>query len=174
MTGTTLSLEALNALPATSFVAALGKAFEQADLVAHLRVTMQGRQHSRDVRAAMQRENPELPIPHPISIDYTTYSVDVLEVFKGDQHAVVGASIDVEQFARSAVALDVGSDYVAFIRRNPLLELLEISQFSLFRLDTGVVIPMSPHARQIPVGRELSGMPRAALLERLRAMRGAP
>jgi 2-oxo-4-hydroxy-4-carboxy-5-ureidoimidazoline decarboxylase len=34
MTGTTLSLEALNALPASSFVAALGKAFEHADWVA--------------------------------------------------------------------------------------------------------------------------------------------
>ena len=36
MTGTTLSLEALNALPASSFVAALGKAFEHADWVAEV------------------------------------------------------------------------------------------------------------------------------------------
>ena len=36
MTGTTLSLEALNAMPASSFVAALGKAFEHADWVAEV------------------------------------------------------------------------------------------------------------------------------------------
>jgi 2-oxo-4-hydroxy-4-carboxy-5-ureidoimidazoline decarboxylase len=36
MTGTPLSLEALNAMPASSFVAALGKAFEHADWVAEV------------------------------------------------------------------------------------------------------------------------------------------
>jgi 2-oxo-4-hydroxy-4-carboxy-5-ureidoimidazoline decarboxylase len=36
MTGTPLSLEALNAIPASSFVAALGKAFEHADWVAEV------------------------------------------------------------------------------------------------------------------------------------------
>ena len=41
MTGTTLSLEALNAMPASSFVAALGKAFEHAAWVAE--VTAEGR-----------------------------------------------------------------------------------------------------------------------------------
>jgi 2-oxo-4-hydroxy-4-carboxy-5-ureidoimidazoline decarboxylase len=43
MTGTPLSLEALNAMPASSFVAALGKAFEHADWVAE--VAAEGRPH---------------------------------------------------------------------------------------------------------------------------------
>jgi hypothetical protein len=134
------------------------------DAVLRVRPINEPTVRAEDLRPSFQESNPNLVFPSPLLTPVIEQDVEVLEVIKGFDFAVVGTTIRISTSGgHNGMHLDsdwrrrtlsLGSNYVLFMWQHPRSKQLQYSYFDIFRLDNSrITMP-----NEAPYGQALLGL----------------